>query len=89
MKPYPWTDAQGRTWHLYDWRTVEGKKRGLPMGDRRAEARAFVPADGGAVLVYHFGLVSYHEPLTDTLIEGQVRFAKALGASAGDRMSRT
>jgi hypothetical protein len=89
MNPYPWTDAQGRAWHLYDWRTVEGRKCGLPMGDRRAESRAFVPANGGVVLVYHFGPVSYHEPLTDRLVQDQLRFAKPMGASAGERMDRT
>ena len=88
MKPFPWTDSRGREWHLYDWRSVEGRKRGLPMGDWRAEARAFVPANGGLVLMYHFGPVSYHEPLTDRLIEDQLRFAKPVGSSAGERMSR-
>jgi hypothetical protein len=72
-----------------DWRAVDGWKRGLPLGDRGAVASAFVPTCGRVVLVYQFGTVSYHEPLTDRLVQDPLRFAKPLGASTGERMDGT
>jgi len=89
MKPFLWTDSHGRAWHLYDFRTLERKRRGVPIGDARAEGRAFVPVEGGPVLVYSFGPVSYRQPLIDKLIEDQLRFAKPFGAPAGQRMDRS
>jgi len=88
MKLFEWIDHRGRAWHVYDWRTVEGLRRRVPICDPRSEARAFVPVDGGPILVYAFGLVAYREPLASKILEDQLRFAKPLGASAGQRMER-
>lgn len=87
MEPYPFTDANGRAWHVYDFRLVEGRKRAVPIGDRRSEARAFVAADGnGPVLVYSFGPVAYRDDLRPTLLENELRFAKPLHATTAERM---
>ena len=85
MKPFQWIDHRGRAWHIYDWRTVQGRRRRVPISDPCSEARAFVPVDGGPVLVYTFGLVAYREPLAGKILEDQLRFAKPLGASAVQR----
>jgi len=39
-------------------------------------------------MIYTFGLVGYREPLAGKIFEDQLRFAKPLGASAGQRMQR-
>lgn len=85
MKAYQWIDHSGRAWQVYDWRTVQGQPRQLPISDPRSETRAFVPVDGGPVLIYTFGLVGYREPLAGKILQDQLRFAKPLGASAGQR----
>jgi hypothetical protein len=86
VQPFLWTDARGRAWHVYDFRTVQGKRRGVPIGDWRAEGRAYVPATGGQILVANFGPVAYHDP-EPRFLEDYLRWAKPLGASAGDRMN--
>jgi hypothetical protein len=86
MDPYPFTDSTGRAWHVYDFRIVNGRKRAVPINDPRAEKRAFVPATGGTVLIHEFGLVSYHST-ANKLIEDQLRFAKPLDATAGERLN--
>jgi len=86
MDPFPFTDSIGRTWHVYDYHVVRGRRRALPINDYRAERRAFVPVAGGTVLIYEFLPVSYHstEP---KLVHDQLRIAKAIDASAGERMN--
>ncbi len=87
MGPFAFTDAGGRCWHVYDFRSVDRQRRAVPIGDWRSEARAFVPADGvGPVLVYSFGPVAYRDDLRPAFLENELRFAKPLHASAGDRM---
>jgi hypothetical protein len=86
MDPYPFTDSGGRAWHLYDFRVLDQRKRALPINDLRAEKRAFVPATGGTVLIYEFGPVSYHATETK-LVEGQLRVAKPIDATAGERLN--
>jgi hypothetical protein len=78
---------------VYDYRVVgsgpTAHKRAVPIGHWSAEARAFVP-DGrdGPILVYAFGPVAYHDsPPKSSLLEGELRFAKPLNATAGERMS--
>jgi len=86
--PFEWVDHHGQTWLVYDWRTVQGRRRRVPISDPRSEARAFVPVNGGPVLIYTFGMAAYREPLAGKILEDQLRFAKRLGASAGQRMDR-
>ncbi len=43
-----YTDTDGQTWTVIDYRLENRKKKRVPLGDRRAEGRAFVP-DGGPV----------------------------------------
>ena len=90
MEPYPFVDALGRGWHVYDYRVVgvghDAKKRAVPVGHYSAEARAFVPIGRDApVLVYAFNVTPYRDTNARTL-EGQLRFAKPLNASAAVRM---
>jgi hypothetical protein len=72
---------------VYDFRIENGQRKRVPINDRSAEARAFVPVGGGTVLVYAFGYVAYHstEP---KLIAGDFHFAKPLHPSAAERMTR-
>jgi hypothetical protein len=87
IEPFRFTYDAGRTWHVYDFRVVERIHRGVPIGDWRSEARAFVPvAHEGPVLVYGFGPVAYRE-LKPKFLNDQLRFAKPLNATAGDRMT--
>jgi hypothetical protein len=90
MEPFPFTDAQGRAWHVYDFKVVNSgplaKKRAVPIGDWSAEARAFVPVSRvGPVLIHNFGLTPYRGTTARTL-EQQLHFSKPLGASAAERM---
>jgi len=85
MDPFRFTDAIGRTWHVYDFHIVRGRKRALPINDERAERRAFVPVAGGTVLIYEFLPVSYHST-QQKLIQDQLRIAKPIDATAGERM---
>jgi hypothetical protein len=66
---------------------VERRRRAVPIGDWRSEARAFVPVNrDGPVLVYSFGPVGYRDDLRPKFLEDQLRFAKPLRATAGERM---
>lgn len=49
--PYRFVDNMGRAFDQYDF-TVgpDRRRRGVPLNDRSAEARAFVPRDGGRSL---------------------------------------
>ena len=86
MDPFPYTDASGRVWRVYDYHVVRDRKRALPINDSRAELRAFVPVGGGTVMIYEFGRVAYHvtEP---KLVEYQLAAAKPIGATAGERLN--
>jgi len=57
----------------------------LLINDHRAERRAFVPVAGGTVLIYEFLPVSYHST-QQKLIQDQLRIAKPIDATAGERM---
>jgi hypothetical protein len=85
MDPWPYTDALGRAWHVYDFKVVQGRKRAVPINSWSAEGRAFVAIDTGAVMIYNFGLVAYHvtEP---KILADQLRVAKPPRASAAERM---
>jgi len=80
MDPFPFTDSAGRAWHVYDFHIVCDRKRALPINDRQAERRAFVPVCGGAVLIYEFGRVAYNT-MEPKLVEYQLAAAKPLGAT--------
>jgi hypothetical protein len=71
------TDRNGCTWTLYDYRVVAEEKQKVPLNDLVAECRAFESPENGTVLVYTFGQVSYRttEP---NVLEGQLLFAKPL-----------
>jgi len=86
MEPNPYTDAKGRAWHVYDFCVVRDRKRALPINDRRAEKRAFVPVGGGTVMIYEFGFTSYHT-MEAKLVENQLRTAKPIDATAGERLN--
>jgi hypothetical protein len=85
VKPFPFTDAGGRAWHVYDFKVVAGRKRAVPINDWSAEARAFVAVDTGEVRVYK-GYFSYRstEP---KILANELHFAKPLRATAAERMS--
>jgi hypothetical protein len=79
MSNVTFTDHNGCTWTLHDYRVVEDEKQHLPVNDWTAECRAFESHEQGTVLVYTFGQVSYRttEP---NVLEGQLLFAKPLKA---------
>lgn len=92
MEPYSFTDAAGRKWHVFDYRVVasgpDAKKRAVPIGHWSSEARAFVPVNReGPILIYSFGAVAYRDDLRPRFLEDELRFAKPLNASAGERMT--
>jgi hypothetical protein len=93
MKPHPFTDAAGREWGIFDFRVVgagrDAKRYAVPVGDRDAEARAFVPIRRvGAVMIYMFGPVAYHG-VTPRTFERQLRYARPLGADAVEPVDPT
>jgi hypothetical protein len=77
MRETSLTDALGRSWIVLDFRVVDGAKRRLPLGDFRAEGRAFQP-DGweGPVMLHKFGYTPYRDTMRKTLL-GQLDIAKA------------
>jgi len=58
----------------------------VPIGDHRAEGRSFVPMVGLCCLSARSHVIS--GSLIDKLIADQLRFAKPLDASAGQRLQR-
>ena len=74
--PFRYTDAAGREWDVYDFKTVSGRKHRVPINRWDAEARAFVAADNGEVRIYK-GYWSYHstEP---KLLANELRFSKPI-----------
>ena len=87
MGPFHFVDADGRAWDVFDFRVVDGKRRRIPLCDRRSEGRAFVAEDTGEVRIYAFGYVAYRS-LEPKLLAGDFRFSKPLNASAAERMTR-
>jgi hypothetical protein len=88
MQPaYRFVDDEGREFDLYDFSTgPDRRRRRVALNDRSAEARAFVPLDGGPVLIATFGPTGYHT--TDRkLVLDQLQFAKPLNANAAERMT--
>ena len=88
MTPFPFVDAQGWEWHVYDYVVIglgpAARKRSLAIGDRAAEHRAFVPAGRrGPVMVYPFNHGSWHGTESRTL-ESQLYYSKPLHTTAGD-----
>jgi hypothetical protein len=75
MSNKTFTDRNGCTWTLHDYRVVANQKQKVPLNHWTAECRAFESAEEGTVLVYTFGEVSYRttEP---NVLEGQLLFAK-------------
>jgi hypothetical protein len=80
MSSVTFTDRNGCTWTLYDYRVVADETQRVPLNDFTAECRAFESPSDGTVLVYTFGQVSYRttEP---NVLEGQLLFAKPLRAN--------
>ena len=85
MEPFPFTDASGRAWHVFDFKIIAGKKRAVPINRWDAEARAFIAVDTGEVRIYT-GYFSYHstEP---KILANELRFSKPLNATAAMRMT--
>lgn len=81
--PFRYVDSSGRSWDVYDFKIVQGRKRRVPINGWDAEARAFVAADTGDVLIYRFGYIAYRvtEP---KILADQIRFAKPLQARTTD-----
>ena len=77
MSNKTFTDRNGCTWTLYDYRVVADEKQTVPLNHWSAECRAFESTEKETVLVYTFGQVSYRttEP---NVLEGQLLFAKPL-----------
>jgi hypothetical protein len=73
------TDSAGRAWDIYDFRVVNRRRRKVPLGDYRAEARGFVPVDGGEVMIFRFGIIAYRNT-TDRILGQQLAAAKPLSA---------
>jgi hypothetical protein len=75
MSELRFTDRNGSTWILRDYRVVADEKQAVPINDSCANCRAFESVDTGTVFVYTFGQVSYRttEP---NVLEGQLLFAK-------------
>jgi hypothetical protein len=75
MSNKTFTDRNGCTWTLYDYRVVADQTQRVLLNDWTAEYRAFESKEEGTVLVYTFGQVSYRttEP---NVLEGQLLFAK-------------
>jgi hypothetical protein len=45
---YPFTDANGREWLVYDFSVIAGRKRFIEVGGPGATYRGFSPTDDGA-----------------------------------------
>ena len=75
---FPFVDSEGRRWGVVDFRVAGDRKMRVPIGDWRAEARAFIPDDADApVIHYRFGLVVYRTTAPKILAD-QLRFAKPM-----------
>jgi len=77
MSNVKFTDRNGCTWVLYDFRVIADERQPVPLNDFSAHGRAFESPETGTTLVYTFGQTSYRttEP---NVIEGQLLFAKPL-----------
>lgn len=75
MSELRFTDRNGSTWILRDYKIVAEEKHPVPINDKCAHCRAFESVDTGTVFLYTFGQVSYRttEP---NVLEGQLLFAK-------------
>ena len=75
MSELRFTDRNGSTWILRDYKIVAEEKQPVPINDSCANCRAFESVDTGTVFLYTFGQVSYRttEP---NVLEGQLLFAK-------------
>ena len=82
--PFRYVDASGRAWDVYDFKTVAGRKRRVPINRWDAEARAFVAVGTGEVRIYR-GYWSYHS-IEPKILANELHFAKPLGASARQRL---
>jgi hypothetical protein len=81
-------DSADREWKIVDYRVVDFKKKRVPLGDWRAEGRAFVPIDrDGPVMIHNFGYTPYRDTDNRTL-QRQLDVAKPSTASAAERMQR-
>jgi hypothetical protein len=74
-----------------DWPSPQGergKKKRLPLGDWKAEGRAFVPVDrDGFAMLHRLGLTPYHDVGTRTL-QQQLDLSKPSTATRAERMQR-
>jgi hypothetical protein len=83
--PFRYVDASGHAWDVYDFKTVAGRKKRVPINCSDAEARAFVAVETGEVRIYK-GYWSYHstEP---KILANELHFSKPLHSTAAERMA--
>jgi hypothetical protein len=85
MKPgHSFTDHTGRVWQVFDFSIVDKERKRRPLGDEKAEARAFVA--GADVMVYRFGLIAYRDT-TPRNLEQQLAAAKPWAALRGTSLN--
>ena len=87
MEPFVFTDSSGRQWEVIDYRTVQGRKKRVPLNSWRAEARAFVALDTGEVRVY--SSLWYYHSTESKLLANELRFSKPVRVTAAERMNRS
>jgi hypothetical protein len=89
MQPgYRFVDDAGKEYDVFDFKTGAGhRRRRVPLNHWSAEARAFVPVDGGPVLIASFVPFGHHTTERKLMLD-QLRFAKPLHANAAERMTR-
>lgn len=87
------TDSRGCAWTVVEFRIVNGERKrvpfkSLPMGDARAEGRAFIPNGWvGDVLLYRFGTFA-HRGISQKTLQSQLDDAHRVGATPAERMQR-
>lgn len=86
-------DRLGRAWTVVEYRLEHGQRKrvpfkDIPMGDRCAEGRAFIPRGWeGDVLLYRFGAVAYRT-ISQRTLRSQLDDAHRVGATPAERMQR-
>lgn len=81
MHKHLFTDRLGTVWAFRDYRVTDAGPEPVLLGDAAGEYRAFIDEQGGQILVYRFGEVSYRATAPNVL-EAQLLFAKPAGRDA-------
>lgn len=70
MRSFRFTDDAGHEWDVIDFKFAGDfkRKKRLPVGDRGADGRAFVPIGrDGPVMLHEFGTIAYRDLKPRTL----------------------